>query len=112
MSLAREKLVILEPGNGGDSDIETEVDELFGENVNINPPPRKPNEEPPSDIFTHIDWEITNSICEVGSTLEEGARCVEMNPNVINKVWLHLGVRAKTTLRNKISTLHIFIKPS
>ncbi|KAA0054283.1 uncharacterized protein E5676_scaffold45G00040 [Cucumis melo var. makuwa] len=65
MSLRPEDLVILEPGNHGDSDIDVEVDELFGNEENIE----DENERIPSEIFTQIDWDITNSICEQRSTL-------------------------------------------
>ena len=51
MSLRPEELVILEPGNDGDSDIDVEVDELFGNEENIE----EENEMIPSDIFTQID---------------------------------------------------------
>ena len=35
MSLQSENLVILEPGNHGNSDIDVEVDELFGNKENM-----------------------------------------------------------------------------
>ena len=60
MSLWFEDLVILELGNDGDSDIDVEVDELFGNEENIE----EENEMIPSDIFTQIDWDIANFVCE------------------------------------------------
>ncbi|KAA0054037.1 uncharacterized protein E6C27_scaffold318G001000 [Cucumis melo var. makuwa] len=65
MSLRPEDLIILEPANHGDSDIDVEVDELFGNEENME----EENERIPSEIFTQIDWDITNSVCEQGSTL-------------------------------------------
>ena len=60
MSLRPKDLVILEPDNDGDSDIDVEVDELFGNEENIE----EENEMIPSDIFTQIDWDIANFVCE------------------------------------------------
>ena len=65
MSLRPEDLVILEPGNDGDRDIDVEGDELFGNEENIE----EENEMIPSNIFTQIDWDIANSVCEQGCTL-------------------------------------------
>ncbi|XP_022154303.1 uncharacterized protein LOC111021598 [Momordica charantia] len=83
MSLDCDEIGILEPGNGSASDIEVEVDELFGTVlcvnllVNLNHP--LPNEEAPSPMFTKIDFEIVESICEERSMLEEGSMSLEMN---------------------------------
>lgn len=50
----------------GDSDIEIEVDELFGDSNAQNE-----SESVPLEIFTPIDWNITNSIWEGRSTFDE-----------------------------------------
>lgn len=84
MSFRREDLVILEPGNGGDSDIDADIDELFGVE-NSNSQNEEINEEINSEICTHIDWEITNSICEGGSTLDEEVKFLEMDSSVLAK---------------------------
>ena len=67
MLLRPEDLVILEPGNDRDSDIDVEVNELFGNEETIE----KENEMISFDIFTQIDWNIANSVCEQGSTLTD-----------------------------------------
>ncbi|KAA0034012.1 serine/threonine-protein phosphatase 7 long form-like protein [Cucumis melo var. makuwa] len=66
MSSRPEDLVILEPGNHGDSDIDVEVNELFGNEENME----EEDERITSEIFTQIDWNVTNSVCEQGSTLK------------------------------------------
>ena len=65
MSMRPEDLVILESSSDGDSDIDVEVGELFGIEENIE----QENEMISSEIFTQIDWDIADSICERGSTL-------------------------------------------
>ena len=61
MLMRSEDLVILEPGNDRDNDIDVEVDELF-ENENIE----HENEVIPSEIFTQKDWDIVDFVCEPG----------------------------------------------
>ncbi|TYK18931.1 serine/threonine-protein phosphatase 7 long form-like protein [Cucumis melo var. makuwa] len=73
MSLRPEVLVILKLVNHGDSDIDEEVDELFGNEENME----EENERIPSEIFTQIDWDIANSVCEQGSTLANGDESVD-----------------------------------
>ena len=80
MSFRPEDLVIIEAGNCADSDIDVEIDELFGEEGNIE----NENELVQSEIFTQIEWEITDSVCEQGSTLEERGKCTD-NSSIIQK---------------------------
>ena len=80
MSLRPEDLVIIESGNDGDSDIDVEVDELFGNEENIE----EENEMIPFEIFTQIDWDIANSVCEQGSTLTHRNVSVDTS-NLIHK---------------------------
>ena len=51
MSFRPEDLVIIEAGNCVDSDIDVEIDELFGEEGNIE----NENELVQSEIFTQIE---------------------------------------------------------
>ena len=60
-----EDLVILEPSNDGDNDIDVEVDELFGNEENI----KHENEMILSEMFTQIDRDIMDSVCEQEFTL-------------------------------------------
>ena len=80
MSFRPEDLVIIEAGNCADSDIDVEIDELFGEEGNIE----NENELVQSEIFTQIEWEITDSVCEQESTLEERGKCTD-NSSIIQK---------------------------
>ena len=61
-----EDLVILELDNDEHS-VDVEVDELFRNEKNID----QENEMILFEIFTQIDWDIVNSVCEQWYTLKD-----------------------------------------